>query len=82
MVDLDVPHFHHEIVYEAVMICLDDGSERTTIKITDLLKYFSDSTIISSDQMKTVSETCATGHYKMVVHILSVKAREEATQFL
>ena len=38
------------------MICLDDGSERTTIKITDLLKYFSDSTIISSDQMKTVSE--------------------------
>lgn len=81
MVDLDVPHFHHEIVYEAVMICLDDGSERTTIKITDLLKYFSDSTIISSDQMKTVSETCATGHYKMVVHILSVKAREEATQF-
>ena len=82
MVDLDVPHFHHEIVYEAVMICLDDGSERTTIKITDLLKYFSDSTIISSDQMKTVSETCATGYYKMVVHILSVKAREEATQFL
>ena len=82
MVDLDVPHFHHEIVYEAVMICLDDGSERTTIKITDLLKYFSDSTIISSDQMKTVSETCATGHYKMVVHIVSVKAREEATQFL
>ena len=82
MVDLDVPHFHHEIVYEAAMICLDDGSERTTIKITDLLKYFSDSTIISSDQMKTVSETCATGHYKMVVHILSVKAREEATQFL
>lgn len=82
MVDLDVPHFHHEIVYEAVMICLDDGSERTTIKITDLLKYFSDSTIISSDQMKTVSETCATGHYKTVVHILSVKAREEATQFL
>ena len=82
MVDLDVPHFHHEIVYEAVMICLDDGSERTAIKITDLLKYFSDSTIISSDQMKTVSETCATGHYKMVVHILSVKAREEATQFL
>lgn len=82
MVDLDVPHFHHEIVYEAVMICLDDGGERTTIKITDLLKYFSDSTIISSDQMKTVSETCATGHYKMVVHILSVKAREEATQFL
>ena len=82
MVDLDVPHFHHEIVYEAVMICLDDGSERTTTKITDLLKYFSDSTIISSDQMKTVSETCATGHYKMVVHILSVKAREEATQFL
>lgn len=64
------------------MICLDDGSERTTIKITDLLKYFSDSTIISSDQMKTVSETCATGHYKMVVHIVSVKAREEATQFL
>ena len=57
MVDLDVPHFHHEIVYEAVMISLDDGSERTTIKITDLLKYFSDSTIISSDQMKTVSET-------------------------
>ena len=82
MVDLDVPHFHHEIVYEAVMICLGDGSERTTIKITDLLKYFSDSTIISSDQMKTVSETCATGHYKMVVHILSVKAMEEATQFL
>lgn len=53
VIDLDVPHFHHEIVYEAVMIAMEDGSERTSMKITDLLKYFSESSIITVDQMKT-----------------------------
>lgn len=49
--DLDVPHFHHEIVYEAVAIALEDGSEKTTNEIVQLLKYLCGDTMITESQM-------------------------------
>ena len=55
VVDLDVPHFHHEIVYEAVFLALEDGSESTMNSITELLKHFYDATMITMDQMVAVS---------------------------
>lgn len=51
IVDLDVPHFHHEIVYEALVIALEDGSEKTINSIVELLQHFAKETMISYDQM-------------------------------
>lgn len=49
--DLDVPHFHHEIVYEAVVVAIEDGSHATTATIVSLLKHLSGDNIITEDQM-------------------------------
>jgi len=51
VIDLDVPHFHHEIVYEALVIALEDGSDKTMNSIVELLHHFSEETMISYDQM-------------------------------
>lgn len=55
VVDLDVPHFHHEIVYEALVIALEDGSDKTINSIVELLHNFNKETMISYDQMNAVS---------------------------
>jgi len=52
LVDLDVPHFHHEIVYEAIIVALESGAVNILDKVTLLLKHFSDATMITVDQMK------------------------------
>jgi programmed cell death protein 4 len=52
LLDLEVPHFHHELVFEAVVMVLEDGSDRCSEKMVQLLKYLSDSNIITPDQMK------------------------------
>jgi len=49
--DLDVPHFHHEIVYEAVVMAIEDGSHKTTATIVSLLKHLFGDSIITEDQM-------------------------------
>lgn len=49
--DLDVPHFHHEIVYEALVIALEDGSDKTLNSVVELLHHFNRETMISYDQM-------------------------------
>lgn len=51
--DLDVPHFHHEIVYEAVQACLEDGSDRVNRLITKFLKHFYDNGVLSLDQVNS-----------------------------
>jgi len=51
VVDLDVPHFHHEIVYEALVIALEDGSEKTLADVTELLKHLLGDTMITENQM-------------------------------
>ena len=53
--ELEVPHFHHELVYEAVLLSLEAVNEETENSIVKLLKFFYDSTIITPDQMKNVS---------------------------
>ena len=55
VVDLDVPHFHHEIVYEAIQIALEDGTKYVLNGITDLLKHLSDAAMVTVDQMNVVS---------------------------
>jgi len=52
--DLAVPHFHHEIVYEAIQIVFESGAEKLMVLIVNLLKHFFDCGMISTDQMNTV----------------------------
>lgn len=53
--ELEVPHFHHELVYEAVVLVLEDGREETARSICSLLCYMAVTTVITQDQLNTVS---------------------------
>ncbi|XP_015228162.1 PREDICTED: programmed cell death protein 4 [Cyprinodon variegatus] len=50
--DLEVPHFHHEFVYEAVVMVLESRGEKTFKMVLQLLKSLSLSSIITMDQMR------------------------------
>ncbi|XP_041369955.1 LOW QUALITY PROTEIN: programmed cell death protein 4-like [Gigantopelta aegis] len=49
--ELEVPHFHHEVVFEATVIVLEDSSERSAEMMCELLKSLADAAIITSEQM-------------------------------
>ncbi|CAC5417831.1 PDCD4 [Mytilus coruscus] len=49
--DLEVPHFHHELVYEATVMILEDSTERAAHRMCDLLKSLAQSVIITPEQM-------------------------------
>ncbi|XP_071090513.1 programmed cell death protein 4-like [Haliotis cracherodii] len=48
--ELDVPHFHHELVYEATIIVLEDSTDRTREMMCELLKSFSEAMIVTPNQ--------------------------------
>nr|XP_023402974.1 programmed cell death protein 4 [Loxodonta africana] len=50
--ELEVPHFHHELVYEAIIMVLESTGESTFKMILDLLKSLWKSSTITVDQMK------------------------------
>uniref|UniRef100_A0AAY4AHG3 Programmed cell death protein 4 n=1 Tax=Denticeps clupeoides TaxID=299321 RepID=A0AAY4AHG3_9TELE len=50
--DLEVPHFHHEFVYEAIVMVLESKGDRTLQIVLQLLKYLCMSTVITVDQMR------------------------------
>ncbi|KAM4751081.1 programmed cell death protein 4b [Anableps anableps] len=50
--DLEVPHFHHEFVYEAIVMVLESRGEKTFKMVLQLLKSLSLSSIITVDQMQ------------------------------
>ncbi|XP_013868955.1 programmed cell death protein 4b [Austrofundulus limnaeus] len=50
--ELEVPHFHHEFVYEAIVMVLESKGEKTFKMVLHLLKSLSMSSIIAVDQMK------------------------------
>ena len=52
--DLEVPHFHHEFVYEAIVKAIEDSKQHTIDQICKLLKYLYDSGLITLDQLKNV----------------------------
>ena len=58
VVDLDVPHFHHEIVYEAIQIALEAGTENVLAGITELLKHLFDAAMVTVNQLNAVSRLC------------------------
>ena len=55
--ELEVPHFHHELVYEAVVLVIEDGREETARSICSLLSYMAVTTVITQDQLNTVSSS-------------------------
>ncbi|XP_069467875.1 programmed cell death protein 4 [Ambystoma mexicanum] len=50
--ELEVPHFHHELVYEAVVMVLEATGETTYKMILKLLEALWKSSVITSDQMR------------------------------
>ena len=52
--ELDVPHFHHELVYEAVIMAIEESTDRSLTMMNDLLKYMYQVNIITPQQMKQV----------------------------
>lgn len=50
--DLEVPHFHHEFVYEAIVMVLESKGEKTLKMILQLLKSLSVSSVITVDQIR------------------------------
>lgn len=50
--DLEVPHFHHELVYEAVVMVLESISHHTDEAMCKLLKCLSNAIIITEDMLE------------------------------
>ncbi|KAL2087049.1 hypothetical protein ACEWY4_018108 [Coilia grayii] len=50
--ELEVPHFHHEFVYEAIVMVLESKGDRTLQMILRLLKFLWKSTVLTVDQMR------------------------------
>ncbi|KAF7646732.1 hypothetical protein LDENG_00183130 [Lucifuga dentata] len=50
--ELEVPHFHHEFVYEAIVMVLESKGDKTLKMVLLLLKSLSASSIITADQMR------------------------------
>lgn len=49
--ELDVPHFHHELVYEAIVMVLEESTERAALKMADLLESLCKTFVITPDQL-------------------------------
>ncbi|KAL1508922.1 hypothetical protein ABEB36_003741 [Hypothenemus hampei] len=50
--ELEVPHFHHELVYEAIVMALEANNESTEKAICRLLKAFDSRVLITRDQLE------------------------------
>ncbi|XP_061736466.1 programmed cell death protein 4b isoform X2 [Nerophis ophidion] len=50
--DLEVPHFHHEFVYEAIVMVLESKGEKTFNMLLQLLRSLAVSSIITVEQMR------------------------------
>ena len=62
LVELDVPHFHHELVYEAIIMAIEESNDRSLTMMNDLLKSLCTANIITPLQMKQVSYSIGVGN--------------------
>ena len=51
--ELQVPHFHHEFVYEVLLELMEDGSDRAFELLLKLLKEGAQESILTVDQVNT-----------------------------
>uniref|UniRef100_A0A2P2I200 Programmed cell death protein 4 n=1 Tax=Hirondellea gigas TaxID=1518452 RepID=A0A2P2I200_9CRUS len=52
LIELEVPHFHHELVYEAVVLAMEKLDDRTLTLIARLLAALHASVVVTPNQMK------------------------------
>lgn len=52
LADLEVPHFHHELVYEAVIMVIESMHEKTEESMCKLLQSLFQTFVITIDQMR------------------------------
>jgi programmed cell death protein 4 len=50
--ELDVPHFHHELVYQACDMAIEDSSERVVDMMVNLLEFMTRTNVITVDQFE------------------------------
>lgn len=50
--ELEVPHFHHEFVYEAIVMVLEESTHRAAESMAKLLDSLCKACIVSADQLK------------------------------
>ncbi len=55
--ELEVPHFHHELVYEAVVMVLENATEVCAGMMSTLLLHLYQTGMVSFDQFTTVRHT-------------------------
>uniref|UniRef100_A0A8C6ZVB5 Mannosyl-oligosaccharide glucosidase n=1 Tax=Nothoprocta perdicaria TaxID=30464 RepID=A0A8C6ZVB5_NOTPE len=53
--ELEVPHFHHELVYEALLMVLEGSGEAPVSMMVTLLKVLWETGLVTLDQMNRVS---------------------------
>ena len=53
--ELNVPHFHHEFIFEAIDFSLQKGNDHSIELIANLLSRLCQSVVITYDQLKMVS---------------------------
>lgn len=61
---LEVPHYHHELVYEAIVMSLESVSQQTEEAMCTLLKLMDSCCLVLPAQMEQVS-----GHAHTIDHI-------------
>lgn len=50
--ELEVPHFHHELIYEAIIMTLEAFNESTELAIAELFNILDSTCIVSPDQIE------------------------------
>lgn len=50
--ELEVPHFHHELIYEAIIMTLEAFNESTEVAICELFRTLDSTCIVSPEQME------------------------------
>jgi len=58
LVDLEVPHFHHELVYEAIVMVIESSHEKTEEAMCRLLSSLFRSFVISIENLRAGFQRC------------------------
>lgn len=60
---LEVPHYHHELVYEAVVMALESVSQQTEEAMCTLLKLLDEACLVLPAQMEEVNKHFSSGQH-------------------
>lgn len=53
--ELEVPHFHHELVYEVIVMVLEKADQRCANMMCALLQHMGNITVVTQDQFSKAS---------------------------